>query len=440
MQYLSIKNFKRYQQNRNRRQVRLCKEGHNMRTQDEKLAKDIDFDWRDHELAAGDELEPENFPRLGNISAAFIFQFVPRPVEIKSPEFVYVPYQHKARRDDIQTRIELAVAYWGMTWEAAQLRLNLVSELHGLPDELTWLQNHAEENIYLLPEGGPISKYYAYCPLYHLLPQQLLESYGLPLLKGGLWPYTTSDYLRERALPLDFAERLATAFAHHIWPLLNSGSKLSAFSNKEPLRLLAHNLDFWMPYAYQLAESRMRQFPRVDIENKAQAAKLGKLRKRYLEIQVDRPLMGGTIWQGEAEAWEATKELISCADATGRLRAVIEAIRSNRVEEDFSACWSYAREDFERKLYHKRTKVKIKFVELDDTIPVLGPESEIHDRLLWDQFLGILNEKDRTIVVLLRSGVTKLKDIAQHLGYANHSPVSKALAKLAKKAKDFINS
>jgi len=431
MQYLSIKNFERYQHR---------KEGNmRMRTGDES-AKDIAIKLRDYALATGDDLEPENFPKLGNISSAFMFKFVPRPVEIKSPEFVYVPSQRKGKRDDSEIRIELTMAYWGITWEAAQIRLNFISEVQGLPDELTWLHNHAEENIYLLPERGPFSKYYAYCPLYHLLPRCVLESYGLPLLKQGQWPFIISDHWCEEALPLDFAERLATAFAHYIWPLLNSGSKLSAFSKQEPLRLLAHNLDFWMPYAYQMDESRMRQFPRADIKSKAQAVKLEKLRKSLPpEIQVDRPLMGGTIWQGETEAREATKELISCADAAGRLRALIDAIRSNRVEEDFSPCWSYAREDFERKLYHKRTKVKIKFVELDDTIPVLGPESEIHDRLLWDQFLGILDEKDRKVVVLLRSGVTKLKDIARHLGYANHSPVSKALTRLAKKAKHFIN-
>jgi DNA-directed RNA polymerase specialized sigma subunit len=78
-------------------------------------------------------------------------------------------------------------------------------------------------------------------------------------------------------------------------------------------------------------------------------------------------------------------------------------------------------------------------VELDDTIPVLGPESEIHDRILGEQFLAVLNEKEKIIVVLLKSGETKLKDIAEHLGYANHSPVSKALTRIARKARQFFD-
>jgi hypothetical protein len=36
-------------------------------------------------------------------------------------------------------------------------------------------------------------------------------------------------------------------------------------------------------------------------------------------------------------------------------------------------------EDFERRLYRKRAKIKVRFVELTDTITVQGPETEIED-------------------------------------------------------------
>jgi hypothetical protein len=101
------------------------------------------------------------------------------------------------------------------------------------------------------------------------------------------------------------------------------------------------------------------------------------------DIEVNRPLKGGAIWAGEEDAWEATKELIEVADSKGKLRAIIEAVKSNRIEDDFSNHWSYAREDFERKLYHKRSKIKVAFVQLDNTIPVHGPYSELEENLLW---------------------------------------------------------
>jgi hypothetical protein len=41
--------------------------------------------------------------------------------------------------------------------------------------------------------------------------------------------------------------------------------------------------------------------------------------------------------------------------------------------------------------------------------------------------------------VCLRNGTTKLGDIAASLGYANHSPISKALALIRKKAAKFLN-
>ena len=138
---------------------------------------------------------------------------------------------------------------------------------------------------------------------------------------------------------------------------------------------------------------------------------------------------------GEEDAREATSELVDQADHNGKLRGIIEDIRSHRVEEDFSDRWSYAREDFERQLYHKRSKTKISFVELSDTIPVHGPESEVHANLIYEDFMAFLNPKERQIVICLRSGNTKVGDVARELGYANHSPVSKALARIREKAK-----
>jgi hypothetical protein len=98
----------------------------------------------------------------------------------------------------------------------------------------------------------------------------------------------------------------------------------------------------------------------------------------------------------------------------------------------------YAREDFERKLYSKRSKVRVSFVELKDTLPVHGPASEYTDNLLWEDFTASLDRKERHVVVCLRSGTTKLGDIATELGYANHTPISKALARIRKKAARFL--
>jgi hypothetical protein len=117
------------------------------------------------------------------------------------------------------------------------------------------------------------------------------------------------------------------------------------------------------------------------------------------------------VWFGEDDARDALVETVEAADRTGRLRGLLDAVRSHRVEDDFSGHWSYAREDFERKLHGKRRKVTVKFVELTDTIPVQGPESEVLGNLITNDFLMLLDARNRQIVVLLNSGVTSKTEI-----------------------------
>jgi hypothetical protein len=210
---------------------------------------------------------------------------------------------------------------------------------------------------------------------------------------------------------------------------------LSAFTGNDPLVVLAHGLDYWLPYIDVVIQNRMRQLGRVKFDNRKQAARMKQIQSKCApEVTVARPLFGGLAWMGEYEANEATAEMIEFADKQGRLRSIIDTIKSNRVEEDFSPIWSYAREDFERKLYRKRNKVKVQFVQLDDTIPTHGPDAEVHEDRLWQSLFAILKPKERRIVICLRNGLTRLSDIGQVLGYSNHSAVSKALKKIREKA------
>lgn len=82
---------------------------------------------------------------------------------------------------------------------------------------------------------------------------------------------------------------------------------------------------------------------------------------------------------------------------------------------DFSSQWSNARGDFERKLYRKRNKVQVRFVELTDTVPIQGPESEVLGSLVTSDFLALIDSKQREIAVLLSSGYRQ-HEIAEHLG------------------------
>jgi hypothetical protein len=361
---------------------------------------------------------------------------------LSPPEFVYIPLFHKEKiRDDYFTKASLTITQWNALWESGQLRPDLCPQVlqRDFPHKLNWLKKYKGTNLYLIPDAGKV-KYDAYIPLYHLIPHRTLIKHNLPAFKRGLWPPWTVNWALDQFIGPDFGNGLSRAFACHIWPLIDSGSRINAFSRDYPLTVLAHNLNFWLPYVVQAIEKRLKRFPFIGFANDRQRDELESLkRKMSSNVRVGRPRRGGPIWIGEQEAWEVTKEVIEIADRQGKLRAIIDAIRSNHIEDDFSGIWSYAKEDFERKIFHKRSKIKITFVELKDTIPVHGSTSEVHENLLWEDFLALLNAKERHITICLRNGVTKVGDIAKTLGYANHSPVSKALSRIRMKAKAYLN-
>ena len=387
-------------------------------------------------LAQGEDLDPDRFPELGTLSSAFIYQFTPVAKQPAPPEIVFLPARNAERLELVGV-----LTSWNHLWEAAQYRKEVFNQdrfAGSLPEVLGWIERLPEANIYLVAETK--NKYDAYAPLLHLLPKHLLDRHGLPALKRPLWPVNAARVWNERILPSDFANRLSRAFAEHVWHYLDSGSSLRAFSSTDPLILLSHSLDFWLPHAITVMEDRMRDFERVDPETPKQRRILARARNHEaLDVAFERPRKGGVLWMGEHEAAHATEEIVNAADRAGQLRGLIDAVRSNRVVDDFSPHWSFAREDFERKLYAKRSKVRISFVELKDTLPVHSPRSEYTDNLLWQDFTALLDARERHIVVCLRNGTTKLGDIAASLGYANHSPVSKALARIRKKAAGFLN-
>lgn len=387
-------------------------------------------------LATGEELDPAQFPQLTTISSAFFYQFTPVAKDPAPPEIIFVPTNEQARFETIG-----ALASWNYLWEAAQFRKDGFDESEfkdSIPGFAALIEKLPAANAYLVPETK--TKYDAYAPLYHLLPKRLLDRHGLPSLKRAVWPTNGVGLRKEKLLPADFQRRLSRAFAEHVWHYIDSGSGIKAFDPSDPLVLLSHSLDFWLPSAITVMEGLMRDFPRVDTETSEQRDILDHARlDAPPEISLERPRKGGSLWVGEEEAACVTEEIVNTADRSGQLRGLIDAVKSNRVVDDFSPCWSFAREDFERKLYSKRSKVRVSFVELNDTLPVHSPRSEYTDNLLWQDFSALLDKRERHIVVCLRNGTTNLGDIGTSLGYANHSPISKALVRIRKKALEFLS-
>ncbi len=370
---------------------------------------------------------PDRYPRAHNISAGFFYPKVIRPTQPVPPEHLTV------RIDGIED--STAVARWNLLWEAAQFRRRFF-DIDELPRQMRVVADRGDHNVVFVPRTR--SRYHEYSLLYHLLPERTLRRYGLPLIRSANWPFLVDSPDVDRFLRPDFADRLSQAWGSYVWRDLIGTSPISGFSRSDPIRLLAHNLDFWLPYTNGVAEDILRAAPFVDDDNSEFPATLAD-GSTLAGATAGAARMGIELWYGESEARDASDAVLEMADSKGSLRGILDAVRSNRVEEDFSPRWTHAREDFERKLYKKRNKVAVRFVELTDTIPVQGPEAEVVGNTVTTDFLALLDPKERQIVVLLSSGTTRLTEIADAMGYANHSPISKRLARIRLQAQEFFD-
>lgn len=111
------------------------------------------LDLHDKLIGTGEDLNPEIFPELGNISSGFMFQMLPVPVKRKIPEFVYVPSTLGGSSRDEKLKRSLAVSEWNVCWEAAQLRNDIFGDR--LPEDLGWIRRHSAENIcHRTPKSG----------------------------------------------------------------------------------------------------------------------------------------------------------------------------------------------------------------------------------------------------------------------------------------------
>lgn len=402
-----------------------------MTDEHELTLSEIEQHERESILASGEHAGPERFPRLFNLSVGFTAIRTIRAIDPAPAEYLAIRMGPGS-----SLKLQLAVADWNKHWEAAQFRRRFFDG-DELPASLLKVAELGDVNAILVPKTR--SGYYEYSPIYHLLPRSTLERFGLPLLMAGQWPYGIAFGDVEKFLPNDFANRLSRAWAFEVWRHIDSGTGLSGFSDRDPVKLLAHDLKFWLPAVTEVIQARLRDLPIVNDDNEPEFPPPlidGSVLEGAL---MGRPRMGSDVWSGEEDAKWAIAEIVEAAKSLSKLQEILDAIRSNRVEDDFSQRWSHAREDFERRLYGKRRKFKLAFVELDDITPIVGPESDIIDQIVLSDFMSVIDEKNRQIVMLVTSGESNLSEVGRQLGYANNSAVQKRLRKLAVQAKRHLD-
>ena len=128
---------------------------------------------------------------------------------------------------------------------------------------------------------------------------------------------------------------------------------------------------------------------------------------------------------------------------------ILDTVKELPCDEDFEKWDTNVRKDFLRKWYHTRSK-KVQTISLeglmesgdeDSTLFQLpDPRQNVEEYViandLAERFLASLSEKDRQIVQLRQEGFT-YGEIAQRLGYKNHSGVIKRLEAIRKKYRQY---
>lgn len=123
---------------------------------------------------------------------------------------------------------------------------------------------------------------------------------------------------------------------------------------------------------------------------------------------------------------------------------VVSTSKEIGTPEDFSKIpLNYPRNDFEKKYNHAGAKTKIDFssvqaeTELQNKkVQSYTVEELVENSVLVSEFFTILDETDSMILKYVLSGYTQ-NEIAEEMGFANHSVVSKHLNKIRKKYLDF---
>lgn len=382
--------------------------------------------------------EERHEPGLMALSPGFLFRLIPVPKDRRNVNhtgstFVTLSYSERDLTREARLETELFVADWNMLWEAGWAR----AEILNFPAQLSWLKRLAAERIQLVWESlgeTPIH----YMALYHLLPVNIRCKHNLPLIRWGKWPIIAPFALNLECKDVHI-QNLRSAFVEFIWPFLFQDCAIKsrrAYSKNSPLVILSESLDFWADHLHEVIEERWSSFPRVRIDDPDQLQ--DALRYSDDEISVLRPKMGGMIWGGEDEAAEVTREMLENADRKSRLRETIDLVLRNQVQDDFSDKWSREREDFERAFYHRRAKTKVFFREISDDVVSINPSSTVEEKDVLNELMTIVSPKERQVIVCLRSGILRQQEIAERLGYANHSSISRLLKRIAEKAKRII--
>ena len=277
------------------------------------------------------------------------------------------------------------------------------------PDEQAIIDAYNERCKQLKP--------FIYLPLFYLIPDEIATKRGFLDFPRDPYVVATDNHWQKIYYSKQFQVMLLDTWGWMMWQHLGIRGGIDNYSKSDPFVLMALNLPMW---AWLLAHWGITTDFLAEVPPGA-------------EIPFYSMDEAATNCDQFAKGFWNHPYL--------KMREVWEVVNTHRDHRDFSHVASHVKMDFHRKYYHTRASTKVEPIISDygedgeeETIyaPYMPNEfAEVEFRIWFEGFLERLNEKDRQIIKLLEEGYNQ-EEIADMLGYANHSGVSKRVRHIRK--------
>ena len=259
-----------------------------------------------------------------------------------------------------------------------------------------------------------------YLPLYYMIPPEIFPDKAKLLEKI---PRTPHQVLYDRGAQEvigsnDFMLYLTYSISLLVWPYIDNRVDWESYSTDDPCRMFTHRIDIWLQEM-------------IDAELMPPCHEL--LANMAISVYPPSPQLLHVVF---------SKFVPYVMEKYG-MYEILEVIREHRCFEDYDIRSSPQKKDFRRKWYHTRTKHPLVSLETYQANQRKGLDTNERDivdgsinleddavaNTLVEQFKATLSEKDLKILTMRVEGYT-MEEIADKLGYKNHSGVLKRIRKI----------
>lgn len=267
-----------------------------------------------------------------------------------------------------------------------------------------------------------------YLSAYYFFPKELLLKCGHELSSISRVP-SQAIYEKQSREVIEsdlFLLLMIDGFSHLTWPYMGIKGQKEIYSGYDPVWQLSHSPSFWVQ---ELVDKKI----------------------------IPDPVTMVRLWRDDNVSYMSWQEVSNIMSQIvpevmekHNMFGVVDTVKKFRCFEDFDTRDSNPKRDFYRKWYHTRTRHPIvsmeeiqtnaadEFISYDVYDPSQDFEDEVCGEMLIDQFKSKISEKDFEILTMRMNGKT-YEEIAEKLGYKNHSGIIKRIKRIAEAYLDFYD-